>query len=486
MSITSAFSNALTGLNAVSRAAEVVSSNVSNAMTEGYARREIDLSSQIIGSSGAGVTVTGISRDTDPVIIAERRIADGEVGLGEARSDFLETYTSAMGQADEESSITGQLITLETSLIEAASRPESEANLTEVLQSAQDLANTINAAADTLTDARMSADADIGSTVESLNMYLQQVVDLNVAIQKSVSTGNDPNSLMDQRQTIIDQISEIVPVKEIAQDNNMVGLYTTGGAVLVDSSAAVFGFTSTPTIDPAMTVDSGVLSGLTLNGKDISTDASSGPISGGKLSGLFEVRDELIPEAQTQLDAIARDLIERFESSDADSTLVSGDPGLFTDNGSALDTADELGLSNRLSVNSIVDPDMGGDLWKLRSGLGATVEGESGDASILNSMTDALQNSRVASSGGFTGVARSASELSTNLYSIVESTLINTEAELSFSSARQESLKATELAGGVDTDYELQQLLVIEQTYAANAKVIETVGSLLDDLIGML
>jgi flagellar hook-associated protein 1 FlgK len=486
MSITSAFSNALSGLNAVSRAAEVVSSNVANAMTEDYARREIQLSAQIIGSSGAGVSVDGITRITDAAVTGERRILGGEIGLGEVRSNFSQTFTSAMGQADEEDSITGQMIDLETSLIEAASQPESEARLNAVLDSAQSLAEKINSAADTLMNARMDADADIATTVETLNAALQQVVDLNVAIQKSISTGVDANSLMDQRQSVIDQISEIVPVKEISKDNNMVGLYTTGGAILVDSSAATFEFTAVPTITPDMTIESGILSGLSLNGKSISTGTETGPISGGSLSGLFEVRDELIPEAQGQIDAIARDLIERFETTDTDSTLSSGDPGLFTDSGSALDASLEVGLSNRLEVNVLVNPDEGGDIWKLRDGIGAVSEGDQGDATILQSMTSALQTSKVVSSGGFTSSSRSAAELSSDLYSIADTQFLNLQTDLSFSYAQNESLEASELAAGVDTDYELQQLLIIEQTYAANAKVIETVDSLLDDLIRML
>lgn len=485
MSITSAFSNALTGLSAVSRAAEVVSSNVSNAMTEGYARREIELSAQVSGVTG-GVNVDGISRSTDSVTTSARLIADGEVGLEETRADFYETFSSAMGQADEASSITGQIVTLETSLIEAASMPESEARLNDVLASAENLASSINSAADTLTDARIKADSDIGAAVDTLNVALQQVVDLNVAIQRSTTAGYDANSLMDQRQQVVDTISELIPINQIERDNGMIGLYTTGGAILVDSKAASVEFTTVATIAPEMTIENGALSGLSINGQSVTVDADTGMVAGGKLAGLFEVRDELIPEAQAQLDSIARDLIERFETTDTDPTLTLGDPGLFTDNGAALDVLTETGLANRISVNSLVDPDNGGEIWRIRDGLGATVEGEAGNASLLQSMTDALQTARSPSSGGFTSTQRTASELAADLYSIVETSLANTETDLSFASAQQDSLKSIELEAGVDTDYELQQLLLIEQTYAANAQVIETLDTLLNDLLGML
>ncbi|MEL7027010.1 MAG: flagellar basal body protein, partial [Pseudomonadota bacterium] len=47
MSISTSLSSALSGLTATSRAAELVSSNISNALTEGYGRRELATSARI-------------------------------------------------------------------------------------------------------------------------------------------------------------------------------------------------------------------------------------------------------------------------------------------------------------------------------------------------------------------------------------------------------------------------------------------------------
>jgi flagellar hook-associated protein 1 FlgK len=58
MSISGALSNALSGLNASSRTADVVSANVANVLTEGYAPRDIALQSQ---RDGRGVSVTGVT-----------------------------------------------------------------------------------------------------------------------------------------------------------------------------------------------------------------------------------------------------------------------------------------------------------------------------------------------------------------------------------------------------------------------------------------
>ncbi|MBU1828991.1 MAG: hypothetical protein KJ731_11040 [Alphaproteobacteria bacterium] len=254
---------------------------------------------------------------------------------------------------------------------------------------------------------------------------------------------------------------------------------------MVDSKAATIEFAATPTISPDMTVENGALSGLTINGQLVSTDAEKGSIAGGKLAGLFEVRDELAPDAQVQLDALARDLVERFETTDADPTLGIGAAGLFTDGGSALDPLNEEGLSGRISINALLNPDQGGDLWKIRDGLGAISEGDQGDATILNSLADALQKTRIASSGSLTSIERSALGFASDIYSLGKTNQLKAEADLTFATARQESLHSIELENGVDTDNEMQKLLVIEQAYGANAKVIQTIQALMDQLMGI-
>ena len=42
-----------------------------------------------------------------------------------------------------------------------------------------------------------------------------------------------------------------------------------------------------------------------------------------------------------------------------------------------------------------------------------------------------------------------------------------------------------QLAQGVDTDAEMQTLLMVEQAYSANARVIKTIDELIQQLIGL-
>lgn len=345
MSISNALANALTGLTASSRKAEIVSQNVANVMTEGYARRELLLSSKSIGGDGAGVQIDGVARVLNAVVLQDKRLADAAAGNASTRADFYNRLEQSVGDPEDADSLSVKLTSLETALVEAASNPDVTARLSSVLSAAKDITNHLNSVSDQLSQMRMDADSEISAQVDFLNSSLERVDELNETILAQTVAGHDATSLMDERQRIVDTISEIVPVRQIDRDNNQISLFTTGGAILLEGNAVEIGFSATGYITADMTQESGALSGLTINGLDIST-ADEGRLGGGTLGALFAIRDELAVDAQSQLDAIARNLIERFEDNSVDPTLGVGDPGFFTDAGEALDTADEIVLQD--------------------------------------------------------------------------------------------------------------------------------------------
>jgi flagellar hook-associated protein 1 FlgK len=144
MSITGAVANALSGLTASARSAEVISSNIANAMTDSYARREVVLANQVLGSTGAGVRVADIARVTDQTAIAERRLARASLGAAEVTAGFHARMEGTIGMPGEAGALTGRIDTLEGALAEAASRPEDSARLQAVVDAADRLAGSMN------------------------------------------------------------------------------------------------------------------------------------------------------------------------------------------------------------------------------------------------------------------------------------------------------------------------------------------------------
>jgi flagellar hook-associated protein 1 FlgK len=232
-----------------------------------------------------------------------------------------------------------------------------------------------------------------------------------------------------------------------------------------------------------MTQAAGGLSGLTINGRAYDTAGSASPILGGTLGALFAVRDELSVTAQGKLDAVARDLAERFQAPGLDPTLAPGAAGLFTDGGAAFLAADEVGLAGRLTLNPAADPAQGGALFRLRDGLGAATPGPPGNGTLLAALHGALADSRPLGSTGFAPGNRSFARLTSDFASDATALRLSSEADQSFAAARLTSLTDLEAQQGIDTDQEMQALLVIEKNFAANAKVIQAVEEMIDILI---
>ncbi|MCL4066148.1 flagellar hook-associated protein FlgK [Pseudomonas sp. GX19020] len=484
MSITSALNSALTGLTATSRQAEAVSNNVANATTSGYARRSVSLSALNLGGSGQGVRVVGITRHADLYLINDRRGAQAAAGESATKAGFLNRLETILGTTESPGSLVSRVSTLDTTLIEAASHPESEARLSAAVSAARSLATGLNQASEAIQAERLKAEKGIASAVESLNSSLRQVQELNRMIASHSGSGRDVSALMDQRQQVIDSIASIIPLKEMPRDGNQVALISAGGAVLLDGNPVTFGFTEVHTIVPEMTQASGGLYGLTINGKPMATTGSSSMILGGELGALFAVRDELAVEGQSLLDAMARDMIERFSAAGLDPTFPAGAPGLFTDGGLAFDPADEVGLASRIALNFAADPLKGGEVTRLRDGLGAPMPGAVGNSTLLNSLSTALNTNRTIASL-IPGGSRSLAGLAAAILSRTSSQRVTQETEQSYTAARYTALSDIEAASGVNTDEELQSLLVIEKNYAANARVIQVVDEMIRTLLGL-
>lgn len=480
MSISNALGNALSGLAVTSRLAEVTSSNLSNALTDGYGRRSVELIASQRGGVGGGVRVESITRFADPGILADRRLADAALSGEQRGVATLQRLEQMLGDADDPASLGGRLALFEQSLISASSDPASDVRLSNVQSRLSDVVTTLHSNDRSIQGMRQEADAAIARDIDTLNSALLQVADFNEDILRIKSIGQDPSSLIDARQNVVDQIAEIVPVREIKRPNDAIVLMTTNGTTLLDSQAVQFGFEPTPTITADMTLSSGALSGVTLDGVPLDPATGVGRLGGGSMGASFAMRDQTLVQAQQSLDGIAADLIARFQDVGNDPTLTPGDLGLLTDQGAALDIADLDGLAGRITLNSAIDPLQGGQVTLLRDGLNAGAAGPTGNPAQINRWIAALGVARSDVPGA---ASRTASGRMAEFTSLIGATRVRADEQLSYTAARWDTLREAELSQGVDTDLELQNLLRIEQAYAANAKVIQTADFMMQRLM---
>lgn len=479
MSLTQAANSALSGLRMASLTTKLISDNVANALTPGYGVRSIRLSSD---QNGTGVQILEVARFSNPALTSSRRSADAEVAAAERFSATYIRIESQVGSPEESSSIAARMSQFAGELVGAVSRPDSQTRLDALARTASQLAGAINDAAAAVQAERSKADQDIAQQVEQLNNDLLNVDELNRKIAQAEITGQSSAALRDQRQALVDAISEIVPVKEMERENGRIALIAEGGAILLDNDPVQIGFTPVNLVTAQMSQSAGSLSGLTINGNPVSTDAETSGLRGGALIAAFEFRDVSGVETQSWLDGLALDLAQRFEDPAIDATRAAGDPGLFTDAGAALDLTAVTGLAQRISLNAAADPENGGESWKLRDGLGAASPGDVGDATLLRDLAKAMETARSApselGSGSYSGTG-----MANYLTTLIVSVRTDAEQTQVFAAAQQSEYQAMEAAEGVDTDSEIQALVVVEQIYAANARIMQTIDEMMADLL---
>src|SRR6056297_1770107 len=261
MSISAAFNSALSGLNTSSRLTDMISGNLANALTPGYAPRELDLQAQGTG----GVAVTGVTRHVDPVLVGDRRLAESALANAQTRAGFAASVERVLGLPGEGGSIADRLTAFEAAIATASSRPEDETRLGAVLREATALGSALNVAASQVEGLRSQADAGIAEAVESLNTGLARVKEINTRIVVARSSGQETSALEDRRQQAIDAIAELVPLRQLERDRGAVALVSTGGMLLLDGRATQTGFEPKPLVAAHMTLQNGLVSGLEIN-----------------------------------------------------------------------------------------------------------------------------------------------------------------------------------------------------------------------------
>lgn len=422
MSLGAAFNNASSGLTVALRAVGATSSNLANALTENYGKRDVTITSRTEG----GARVTGTSRIVDQRTQGQIWLVNAQAAGNAQSLRSLEEIDRLVGTFDDPGSLYDLSSKFETNLISLASRPEDTVRQSNANQAADDLADKIRTIGSGIQSIRSDADREISGVISALNADLEKIAELNGSIAKS--HGQNTAALEDARQALIDKVSQIVPVKTVARDYGRIALMTPKGQFLLDQSASAIDFNPRNVVTSDMSVEGETLDLPILNGSAFQIPTS------GKLASLLQIRDTVAPEIYSQITALSETLVSRLSGVASEGPLFGFDAP---------------------------SPD-------------AVALGYSGDVSTIDAYA-----ALTALNTGNRRFSALVSDLSTSLSTQV----LNAEDRLG--SARSSSVALIELkdSTAVDTDSELQNLIRIEKIYAANAKALQVVGNMLDDLI---
>lgn len=483
MSINNALSNALSGLDAASLRAQVASHNVANASTEGYARQQVAAVQQVAAGRGAGVEALGPERVTDPSVTAARRDAQARASMDGATSQAARRIADAAAAIGDPTSLFARIDALESGLRALSEQPGSSALQARTTAALSDVAGSFRDVASTIQAQRSAADLAIGAAVDEANGALSRIEALGADIAAARSGGRSSAALEQLRDDALDMLAKHVPIRVLDRSGGQIAVLTDGGVTLFDGRARSLEFDPTGFVSAAMDFRAGIgsLSGLSVEGQELTPGSGTQALTGGGIAGLFAVRDGLGPEAATQLDALAADLAGRFE---ATGLADASGRGLLTDGGAALSATPAPGLAGRLMVNAAVDPAQGGAAWRLRDGLDAAAPGAADDPSRVTALLAAMTERATAPAASAQVGRYSASGLAAALGSTLETAAQSREANTAASAARLSALEGEEAAvQGVDLDREMQDLIRIEQAYAANARVIEVADRMVQRLL---
>src|SRR5271154_2679379 len=222
-------------LGAEQGALNATTNNVANVNTPGYSRQVpvlVESDPVIVGSVtyGSGVSLEKLQSLRDPIL--QLRIQEETQQQGQ-----LNATVTALQQAQVQfTSSTGDIGTgisnFFSSLDQLSTDPSNLALRQGVLTAAGNLATAFNNTANALSAQRSSLDLNVSQDVKNINVLTGQIATLNNQISELQGVNQDASSLVDQRDVLIGQLSNLVDVSTIQSDNGLT-LTTSNGTALV-------------------------------------------------------------------------------------------------------------------------------------------------------------------------------------------------------------------------------------------------------------
>ncbi len=315
-------STSVSGLIAFQKALSVTSNNVANVATPGYSVERANFTPQLgvstsVGNFGAGVSVTSVTRSYSELLAGQMRTSQSSYSGFNSFATTAASIDSVL--SDTTTGLTAQLQSFTNALQTLANAPTLPASGTAVLTSAQTLAQSIQGYAGQLSAADQDVEGQISSNIQEINTLASNIANLNSQISGTISSGQTPNALLDQRDQLINQLSQFVSVNTAAQSDGSLEVFIGNGQTLVNSGTAQT-LSAIPNQYNPTQFDVGVTSSGT-------TVDVTGSITGGSLGGLLAVRSQLIAPTLNALGQISVGVANIINQQQASGLTQSGTQG---------------------------------------------------------------------------------------------------------------------------------------------------------------
>src|SRR6202163_4104187 len=311
MSLGAALATAMSGLRANQAGLSIVSSNIANAQTPGYVTQRINQTETATGDTGASVSVIGVNRQLNQFIQTQLRSETSGGAYAGQMASVLTQLQSVYGTPGNAGTLETAFSNFTTALQSLSTTSGSSSAQITAVTAAQSLAQQLNATTRGIQTLRSNAEQDINLSVGQANATMTQIAQINTQLQGMSSTDPAAATLMDQRDSAIDKLSQLMDIRVSTDNTNETAIYTTNGVELVGAQASQLIFNSQGTLNansqwnanPANS-SVGSLSIKLANGATIDMiDTNS--ISSGQIAADLTLRDKTLVQAQAQVDQLA-------------------------------------------------------------------------------------------------------------------------------------------------------------------------------------
>jgi flagellar hook-associated protein 1 FlgK len=371
MSLIQALNTALAGLQVTQSGLAVVAGNIANVQTPDYVRKTL-VQVQTGAGDAISVRVAAINRELNELLQTQWRTESSGGAYAATLDQLYQQLQVVYGAPGSPSGLDAMFNNFTAALQGLVASPNSPAAQNTVLSAARLLVQQLNAMSAGIQTLRSAAEHSIAAGIETANDALQNIAQINAKIGSLQPGTAEIASLMDARDAYINQLAQLMSVKVVKGDNNQVAVYTQNGIQLVGLGAMQLSFDARGTLTPgavwsADPTQRGVGT-ITLSppGGGTSIDLiAAGTFTSGELAAYLQMRDQLLPQAQMQLDEFAARLAQAASDLTTAGTAVTVGPqsgfnldigSLLAGNSIRLTYTDASSVTHNITIVRVDDP----------------------------------------------------------------------------------------------------------------------------------
>ncbi|BFI97091.1 MAG: flagellar hook-associated protein FlgK [Rhodanobacter sp.] len=306
----------VSGLNAAQLALQVTGNNIANASTAGYSEQsvqQVDMVGQNNGryTMGTGVDVIGVQRAYSQYLTQALWSSNSAMQGATANNSLAAALN---GLLQNSGNLQSAMDSFYGGFNAVANAPSDLSARQALLGDGSTLTAAFNTFGQQLDQQRQQINTQISDTVGNINTLVQQIATLNTSISQAGSS--QPNALLDQRDSLVNQLAGDTGISVAAQPDGTLSIYSTSGQVMVSGSYS-YGFQvgSSP-------YDTSTTDVLNASGTDISSS-----LTGGTLGALLSYRTNTLDAAQNQLGRTALAVAQGVNAQQSNGLTLTGANG---------------------------------------------------------------------------------------------------------------------------------------------------------------